>query len=78
MALRNAIGFFRRIISCNTMNATKLVGGFPSYTVVEANALDERLIEGSMAWVSDETGGPVLARSDGADWIVPLTGAPIA
>lgn len=41
----------------------------PSYTVAEANALDEKTVAGSMIYVTDGlAGAPTLAISDGTDW----------
>ncbi len=42
---------------------------FPSYTVAEAQALAEETLDGTVIFVSDETGGPCLAISNGTNFL---------
>ncbi len=56
----------------NLSAATKIITNrpvvFPSYTVAQSNALTPSTYTGGMIFVTDESGGAVMAFSDGTNW----------
>ena len=59
----------KKIGQKNTRQFCELPFQPPSYTVAEAQALDEETVVGCMIIVSDEVGGACLAISDGTNFM---------
>lgn len=69
MQFQTPTGGRKRIGQKNTKQFCELPFQFPSYTVAEAEALDEVTVAGCMVFVSDEVGGACLAISDGTNFV---------